>query len=114
MDMKYLDHNPGQWFLVEWQGDLYLDYRYSYSAIIDDSAFMKLSDEECRQYKTRGRTYVSELATAAHMSAPYREGSSFYARNLYRGPRGKELRSAVSTAVVDHTWAAEQHRKRKH
>ncbi len=111
--MKYLDHNPGQWFLLEWQGALYLDYRYSYSAIIDDSAFMKLSDEECRQYKARGRNYLSELATAAHMSAPYRGESSFYARNLYRGPNGKELRSAVSAAVTDNTWTAEQRRKNK-
>ena len=111
--MKYLDHNPGQWFLLEWQGALYLDYRYSYSAIIDDSALMKLSDEECRQYKAHGRTYLSDLATAAHNSGPYRKESSFYARNLYRGTNSKELRAAVSVAVVDHTWAAEQRRNNK-
>ena len=111
MGMKYLDHNPGQWFLLKWQGALYLDYRYSYSAIIDDSAFMKLNDVECRQYEAQGPTYLSELATAAHMSAPYQEESSFYERNLYHGPNGKALRSAVSAAVADHTWAAEQRRK---
>lgn len=113
ISMQYRDHNPGQWFLLQWQGDLYLDYRYSYSGIIDDSAFMKLSDEECREYEARGRAYLSELAETAHNNGPYRKESPYYARDLYRTPDFKELRAAVNAAIADHTWAAEQRRKDK-
>ncbi|MFT4294816.1 MAG: hypothetical protein QM582_05320 [Micropruina sp.] len=31
--MRYLDHEPGGWFLLERDGALCLDVRYSYSAL---------------------------------------------------------------------------------
>ena len=106
-EMKYLDHNPGQWFLLQWQGALYLNYRYSHTDIADDSAFMKLSNEERYQYDTRGREALQELAEAARNSGPYRKESPYYERNLFRGPGSKELSSAVGTAIADHTLSAE-------
>jgi hypothetical protein len=106
--MHYVDHEPGAWFLVERQGTLYLDARYSYSAVIDDSALIRLDDAEAAEYRTGGHDYLSRLAERIHNSGPYRKESPYHARNLYRGPDGKELREAVSAAIVNHTWLAQQ------
>jgi hypothetical protein len=46
--MRYVDHEPAAWFLVEDDGIHYLDARYSYSALIDDSALIRLDDTELR------------------------------------------------------------------
>jgi hypothetical protein len=109
--MEYLDHEPGAWFLVEEDGILYLDARYSYSALIDDSALIRLRDIEVAAYRAGGRDVLAELARGIHHSAPYRSESKYFARDLYRGPDGKALRDAVSAAIADHTWAAEQWRR---
>lgn len=109
--MRYVDHEPGAWFLVEDAGILYLDARYSYSAIIDDSALVRLDASELRAYEAGGHTYLSELAQGIHHSAPYREESHYHARDLYRGADGTALRDAVSAAIAHHTWAAEQRRR---
>lgn len=106
--MHYVDHEPGAWFLVEQQGTLYLDARYSYSAVIDDSALIRLDDAEVAEYRAGGHDYLSRLAERIHNSAPYTEKSPYHARNLYRGPDGKEYRGAVSAAIVNHTWLAQQ------
>ena len=105
--MRYVDHEPGAWFLVEDDGILYLDARYSYSALIDDSALIRLDDTELRGYRAGGHEYVTGLARGIHNSAPYREESAYFTRDLYRGPSGRELRAAVGAAIADHTWAAE-------
>lgn len=106
--MRYLDHEPGAWFLVGDGEQLYLDARYSYSAIIDDSALIHLTESEATSYRAGGHQYLSELATGIHNSAPYREESQYFARNLYRGAEGREYRDRVGRAIADHTWAAEQ------
>lgn len=49
--LRYVEHEPGMWFLVAQHGDgLLLDARYSYSAIIDDSALIRLDDGERRAF----------------------------------------------------------------
>lgn len=106
--MQYVDHRRGAWFLVRHRDDLYLDARYSYSAMIDDSALIRLDKSEREAYLAAGHDYLSELATRIHNSAPYKKDSSFYKRDLYRGPAGKKYRSDVSAAIVNHTWLAEQ------
>lgn len=111
--MKYVDHQPGGWFLVQ-QGDrLYLQARYSYSAIIDDSALIELDASERESYRARGHDYLSELAERVHMSAPYQSDSPYYGRDLYRrgGDTNRDYRSEVRAAIVNHTWLAEQRRK---
>ena len=110
--MDYVDHEPGAWFLVEEDGILYLDARYSYSALIDDSALIRLSDAEVAAYRAGGRDVLAELARSIHHSAPYRSESKYFARDLYRGPDGPVFRDAVSAAIADHTWAAEERRRR--
>lgn len=106
--MHYVDHEPGAWFLVEQQGVLHLDARYSYSALIDDSALIRLNEAELTAYRAGGHDYLSGLAQGIHNSAPYREESAYFVRNLYRSPEGRSYREAVSAAIVDHTWRAEQ------
>ncbi len=108
--MQYVDHRPGGWFLVR-QGDtLYLQARYSYSAIIDDSALIELGTVERDGYRRGGHKYLSELAERIHMSAPYREESPHHARDLYQrgGEPGRDYRSEVGAAISNHTWLAEQ------
>jgi hypothetical protein len=104
--MRYVDHEPAAWFLVEDEGVLYLDARYTYSALIDDSALIRLDDTELRGYLSGGRDYISDLARGIDHSAPYRVESAYFARDLYRSPGGPKLRDAVGAAIVDHTWAA--------
>jgi hypothetical protein len=110
--MQYVDHEPAVWFLVEQDGVLYLDARYSYSAIIDDSALIRLDDAELEVYRAGGHEALTELARRIHDSAPYRDESPYYTRNLYRGPDAKAYRTAVTAAVVNHTWIAQQRRVR--
>ena len=106
--MHYVDHEPAMWFLVR-QGDaLYLDARYSYSAMIDDSALILLNDSELADFRSGGHDAITRLARRIHNSAPYREESPYYLRNLYRGDGGQEHRKAVGAAIVNHTWLAQQ------
>jgi hypothetical protein len=107
--MRYVDHEPGAWFLVEDGDDLYLDARYGYSALIDDSALVRLDATEQRRYLDGGRDYLAELARGIHDSAPYRPESVYFARDLYRGADGARWRDAVTAAIADRTWAAERH-----
>ncbi|GAT72540.1 hypothetical protein MHM582_1014 [Microbacterium sp. HM58-2] len=108
--MQYVDHSPGAWFLVRQGERLYLDARYSYSALIDTSALIELDASERESYRRGGHTYLGELAYRIHMSGPYQEESPYYARDLYRGggDPGRDYRSEVSAAIVNHTWLAQQ------
>lgn len=105
--MRYVDHEPGVWFLVEDADILYLDARYSFSAVTDDSALVRLDATELRRYRECGRDYLGELARGIHDSAPYRAESPYFERDLYRAADGPRLRAAVAAAIADHTWAAE-------
>jgi hypothetical protein len=108
--MQYVDHEPASWFLVQQRGVLYLDARYSHSAMIDDSALVRLDDAELAAYRSGGHDYLTSLARRIHDSAPYREDSPYHSRNLFRQPGGKQLREAVGAAIVNHTWLAQQRR----
>lgn len=106
--LQYLDHEPGAWFLLEQDGALYLDARYSYSALIDDSALIRLDGTEAEAYRLGGHDYLSDLAVRIHNSAPYTQTSRFLARDLYRGPDAAQYRKAVAEAVTNHTWSTER------
>lgn len=108
--MRYVDHEPGAWFLIRRGGELYLDARYSYSAAIDDSALILLDASEVKAYRTGGHDALADLAGEIHDSAPYTKESRFYARDLYRGRNGRNYRDLVAAAIAEHTWAAEQRR----
>lgn len=105
--MHYVDHEPGSWFLVEQDGALFLEARYSYSAAIDDSVLVRLDAAELAGHRDGGHAYLTELAEGIHISAPFRPTSPFHDRDLYRR-EGRALRDAVMAAIANHTWLAEQ------
>ena len=82
-----------------------------YSALIDDSALIRLDDAELEAYRSGGHEYLTDLATRIHHSAPYLESSRYFPRDLYRGPEGARYRQVVADAIADHTWIAD-HRRR--
>ncbi|WP_430592514.1 hypothetical protein [Humidisolicoccus flavus] len=110
--MHYLDHAPGSWFLVEQQGALYLQVRYVISSMAEDSAFIELDEKEREEYRAGGRDYVIALARRIEQSHPHLEDSSYFLRDLYRGDQRSEYGPLVDAAIVNHTWIAEQRRKR--
>jgi len=107
--MRYVDHEPGSWFLVEQHGDLYLDSRYTVSSMIDDSCLIRLDDSERREYREAGRDGLTDLARRIDTSGPHREGSPFHLRNLRRYPDdARDYSAELRAAIADHTWLAGQ------
>ncbi|MFT4299765.1 MAG: hypothetical protein QM597_09050 [Aeromicrobium sp.] len=108
--MRYVDHEPGAWFLVERAGAFFLEARYVVSSMLDDSALIELDETEVEAYRTEGHEYVDRLARRVHDGSPHLTDSPWYARNLLRGPDAKQLRDEVTAAIVNHTWLAQQRR----
>lgn len=109
--MHYLDHRPGAWFLVEQNGEAYLHARYVVNSMVDASALIRLDDSELAAYRAGGHDYISELATRINDDGPHRDHSPFRSRDLYRGPKAGTYKDAVTAAIVNHTWIAEQRRR---
>lgn len=108
--MRYVDHEPGSWFLVERQGVLYLDARYS-AGMIDDTVLIRLDESELGAYRAGGHEYLSELAKRIQDGAPpHTEKSNYFGRDLRRGADGKRYDKELGAAIVNHTWIAEQRR----
>ncbi|WP_051485880.1 hypothetical protein [Nocardioides sp. J54] len=107
--LTVVDHEPAAWFLLAEGERLYLDARYSYSAVIDDSALVELDATEREAWRTGGHAYLQRLAEAIHMSAPYEDTSPYYARDLFRrgGEPGRDYRGEVTGAVVEHRMRSE-------
>lgn len=83
--LEVVDFQPGAWFLLQrGDGTLLLDARYSYSALIDDSAVVVLSESERAAYDAGGSDYLDDLQQRIHHSAPYREESPWHDRDLTR------------------------------
>lgn len=107
--MRYVDHEPGSWFLVEQHGDLYLSSRYTISSMIDDSCLIRLDDTERRRYHDTGRDSLTDLARRIDSSSPHREGSPFHLRDLRRHPDdGRDYSAEFRAAIANHTWLARQ------
>jgi hypothetical protein len=107
--MRYVDHEPGSWFLVEQHGDLYLDSRYTITSMAEDSCLIRLDEAERRDYHEAGRDSLSELARRIDRSGPHREESPFHRRNLLRHPDGgRDYSAEVRAAIAGHTWLARQ------
>lgn len=107
--MRYVDHEPGSWFLVEQHGDLYLDSRYTITSMADDSCLIRLDEAERQEYREAGRDSLTGLARRIDHSGPHREGSPFHRRNLRRHPDGgRDYSAEVGAAIAGHTWLARQ------
>ena len=109
--LQYVDHEPGRWFLVAAQGELLLQARYVVSNMADDSALVRLDEDEVAAYREQGHDYLTALAERIHDEGPHREASAFRGRDLYREPDARRLRAEVTAAIRDHTWLAEQRRR---
>lgn len=108
--LRVIDWAPGEWFLLETSnGEIVLDARYSYSAIVDDSALLKFDSDELRGWRAEGRAFVTDLAQ--NVSDQYvtlrsepQVYSRWWQRDLYRSDDGARWRSEVSDAI--HDWPA--------
>lgn len=78
--MKVLDHEPQCWFLLEDDGDLYLDANCNHSFIGYDF-LLRLNSEELAKYRAKGHAYLSWLADDIQNSAPILTVS----KSLYKG-----------------------------
>lgn len=110
-EMRYVDHDPGRWFLVEQEDVLFLESRYAISSMAEDSALVRLDADELRDYRASGREALTALALRIDRSGAATERSPYFARDLYRSDESGRLRDAVSRAIINHTWLAEQRRR---
>lgn len=107
--MRYVDHEPGLWFLVAQHGDLYLGARYTINSMVDDSCLIRLDDAERERYREAGRESLTGLARRIDDSGPHREESPFHLRDLLRHPDGdRDYSAEFRAAIADHTWLARQ------
>ena len=96
--------------MVEQRGELFLDVRYSLSSMMDDSALIRLQEEEIDAYLTGGHAFAAELAGRIAGDPPSRPESGYHERDLFRSPDRDHYRAAVSAAIANHTWLAQQRR----
>jgi hypothetical protein len=67
--MRIIDSEPAGWFLVEDGADLLLDVNCNHSAF-GYSVLIKLSSQEVAEYRTAGRSLISQLADRVQSSGP--------------------------------------------
>ena len=95
--MIVLDDEHYRWFLLEEDGQLYLDSMCSHSAV-DYLFLLKMNEEEVSLFREKGRSYLDDLAYRIHYSAPGTRGSrSLYkARSLVMTPERERADEAVN------------------
>jgi hypothetical protein len=103
--MKVIDWAEGGWFLLEKQGQLYLDVHCG-GGHADYSVFVSLDDAQRAAYERDGREAISSLARAIDDSGPLRPESPWYARDLSRREHGKPLRDEETSAIGG--WVQQQ------
>ncbi len=109
--MHYVDHHPGAWFLVEQQGDLFLQARYWRNSMVDSDVLLRLEPAERDAYRSGGKDFLSDLSKRIDKSRPHTEESPYFQRDLSRGTDGAALAKSFAAAIVNHTWIAEQRRR---
>ncbi|OZC02912.1 hypothetical protein [Rubricoccus marinus] len=67
--MRVIDHEPQSWFLLEADGEFYLDGRYS-NSFVDYSFPMRLDAEEREAYERDGHGAVQRLYECVQYTAP--------------------------------------------
>ena len=96
--MKVVDQQPYAWFLLEDEGNLYLDAHCSHS-FFDYSVLIAMNEAETKAFRRSGRAYLDKLAYDIHYSAPaVRDSKSpFKSRNLSIGgtPEEDDAHSAI-------------------
>ncbi|RYE98445.1 MAG: hypothetical protein EOO77_37250 [Oxalobacteraceae bacterium] len=94
--MIALDGEHYSWFLLEENGQLFLDTVCSYSAV-DYMFLLEMTDEEASLFGKNGRPYLDDLAQRIRSSAPGVRGnkSPFKARSLVMTPARKRADEAI-------------------
>jgi len=67
--MKVVDYEPQCWFLLDDNGELFLDANCNHSFIGYDF-LLQLDASEAAKFRSEGRAYLSRLAQDIHYSAP--------------------------------------------
>lgn len=91
------------WFLLEENGQLFLDTVCSHGAV-DYMFLMEMTAAEALLFRKNGRTYLDDLSQRIRTSAPGVRGnkSPFKARSLVMTPARKRADAAV------HAWYADK------
>lgn len=101
--MKLLEHGPHRWFLLEADGQLYLDVNCSHGAV-DYPMLIALDEGECRQWRDEGIAGIDRLAEAIHHSAPGARGStSPYAGRNLTSVLGRQVNAAIAAWRATHS-----------
>lgn len=94
--MIALDGEHNSWFLLEENGQLFLDTACSYS-IVDYMFLLKMTEDEASLFERNGRPYLDDLAQRIRSSVPgaLASTSPFKARSLVKTPERKRADEAV-------------------
>jgi hypothetical protein len=95
--MRVVDSEPQAWFLLEHEGDLYVDGNYDYS-FVGYEFLLKLNRDERACFESEGRAFVDGLTRKIQDSAPNARGSaSPYAGRNLANILGEQVLDAVQT-----------------
>lgn len=100
--MIALNGEHDSWFLLEENGQLFLDTVCSHSAV-DYKFLLEMTQEEASLFRKNGRTYLEDLAQRIRSSAPGVQGnkSPFKARSLVMTPARKRADEAIDGWYAD-------------
>lgn len=100
--MRIIDSEAQAWFLLEHEGDLFVDGNYN-SSFVGYEFLLKLNSDERGRYEKEGRAYIEELTRTIQDSVPIARGSAspYVGRNL-----ANAYSEQVLAAVED--WRAER------
>jgi len=72
--MRVIDSEPQSWYLLEHEGDLFVDGNYDYS-FVGYEFLLKLNEEERARFEKEGRSFIDHLTTTVHETVPIARGS---------------------------------------
>lgn len=95
-EMKVLDFVQHGWFLLDKNGEFYLDVNCALHQHFDYSWNLKLNQTEILNYRRFGRTFLNQLHESISKTNPIREYSDFNIRKL-----DSNLDSEVHEAILN-------------
>jgi hypothetical protein len=93
--MRVIDSEPQSWYLLEHDGDLFVDGNYDYG-FVGYEFLLKLNAEERARFEEDGRSFIDYLTTRIRETVPIARGSAspFVGRSL-SGAYGDQVLAAV-------------------
>jgi len=93
--MRVVDFEPQSWYLLEHEGDLFVDGNYDYS-FVGYEFLLKLNEEERARFQKEGRSFIDCLTTRVQETVPIARGSvsPYVGRNL-SAAYGEKVLAAV-------------------